>query len=179
MQARVALLRGGKPCLVEMLQQPHVGQRIQGDAAGQHQAACAGAAQQMVDDMDQRVLEHELRRGGLVEAILRIGAMMDILHAQHRIRIPQLFGLERLAQDFDQRGMVRILEGIAAPIAHRAIEPDFSTGAEMENLPEPRIIGIGGAVHVAPGGRAHVAALAGEPGPAALGRRNHAVERAE
>ena len=110
MQARVALLRGCKPCLVEMLQQPHVGQRIQGDAAGQHQTAGAGGAQQMVDDMDQRVLEHQLRRGGLVEAIPGVGAMMDILDAQHRIGIPQLFGLERLAQDFDQRGMVGILD---------------------------------------------------------------------
>ena len=44
-QARVALLRGGKPGLVEMLQQPHVGQCIQGDAAGQHQAASTGASQ--------------------------------------------------------------------------------------------------------------------------------------
>ena len=49
----------------------------------------------------------------------------------------------------------------------------------MQHLFQPRVIGIAGAVHVAPGGGAHVAALAGQPGPAALGRRDHAVEGAE
>ena len=49
----------------------------------------------------------------------------------------------------------------------------------MQNLPQPRVIGIAGAIHVAPCGGAHVPALAGQPGPAALGRRDHAVEGAE
>ena len=67
----------------------------------------AGCAQQMVDDMDQRVLEHELGRRGLVEAIPGVGPVMDILDPQHRIGIPQLLGLERLAEDLDQRGRGR------------------------------------------------------------------------
>ena len=44
---------------------------------------------------------------------------------------------------------------------------------------QPRIVGIAGAIHVAPCGGTHVAALAGEPRPAALGRRHHAVIHAE
>ena len=100
-----------------MLQQPHVADRVQRDAAGQHQTAGARGAQQMIDDMDHRVLEHQLRRGGLVEAIPGVGAVMDVLDAQHRIGIPQLLGLERLAENFDQRGLVGIIEGIAVPVA--------------------------------------------------------------
>ena len=73
MQARLALLRAREPGLVEMFEQPHVADRVQRHAAGQHQPVRAGRAQQMIDDMDHGVLEHQLRRGGLVEAILVSG----------------------------------------------------------------------------------------------------------
>ena len=72
-----------------------------------------------------------------------------------------------------------MIERVAIPVGDGAIEPDFAAAAEMQNLLEPRIIGIAGAIHVAPGGGAHVAAFAGQPGPAALRRRDHAVEGAE
>ena len=68
---------------------------------------------------------------------------------------------------------------IAMPVRHGAIEPDLAIVAEMQHRLQPRVIRIAGAVHVAPGGGAHVAAFAGEPGPAALGRGEHAVEHAE
>ena len=72
-----------------------------------------------------------------------------------------------------------MVERVAVPVGQRAVEPDFAAVAEIQDLLQPRVIGIAGAVHVAPGGGAHVAALAGQPGPAALGRRDHAVEGAE
>ena len=179
MQARLALLVLREPGLIEMLEQPHVADRVQRHAAGQHQPARAGDAQQVIDDMDHGVLEHQLRRGGLVEAVLGVGPVMDVLDAQHRVGIPELLGLERLAEDIDQRLLVGMIEGVAVPVGHRAIEPDLAVVAEMQHVLQPRVIGIGRAVHVAPGGGAHVAAFAGEPGPAALGRGDHAVEHAE
>ena len=149
-----------EPRLVEMLQQPHVADRIQRHPAGEHQPVGAGYAQEMIDHVDHRILEHQLRRGGLVEAILGVGPMMDVFDPQHGVGIPELIGLQRLAENLDQRRMVGIFEGIAVPIGHRAIEPDLAVCAEMQNVFQPRIVGIAGAVHVAPGGGAHVAALA-------------------
>src|SRR6266481_7886863 len=72
-----------------------------------------------------------------------------------------------------------MIEGVGVPIGHRAVEPDFATLAEMQNLLQSRVIGIAGPVHVAPRGGPHVAALARQPGPAPLGRRDCAVECAE
>ena len=86
-----------------MLEQPHVAERIQRHAAGQHQPVGAGHAQQMIDDMDHGVLEHQLRRRGLVEAVLGVGPVMDILDPQYRVRIPELLRLERFAENLDQR----------------------------------------------------------------------------
>ena len=97
MQARVALLGFGEPGLIEMFEQPHIADRVQRDAAGQHQPAGARDAQQVIDDMDHGVLEHQLRRGSLVEAVLGIGAVMDVLDPQHRVRIPELVRPERFA----------------------------------------------------------------------------------
>ncbi len=133
----------------------------------------------MIDDMDHGVLEHELRRRGLVEAVPGVGPVMDILDPQYRVRIPQLLRLERFAENLDQRRVIGIVIGIAAPVGHRAVQLDLAVRAEMQNLSQPRIIGVGRAVHVAPGRGAHVAPLARQPGPAALGRRDHAVESAE
>ena len=82
----------------------------------------AGRAQQMIDDMDHGVLEHQLRRGRLVEAILGVGPVMDVLDAQHGVGIPELVGLERFAEDVDQRGLVGMIEGVAIPVGHGAIE---------------------------------------------------------
>ena len=126
MQAGLALLRARKPRLVEMFEQPHVADRVQRHAAGQHQPAGAGRAQQMIDHMDHRVLEHQLRRRGLVEAILGVGPVMDVLDAQHRVGIPELIGLERLAEDVDQRRLVGMIEGVAVPVGQRAVEPDLA-----------------------------------------------------
>ena len=112
MQPRFSSLVLFEPGLVEMLEQPHVADRVQRDAAGQYQPVRAGRAQEMVDDMDHRVFQHQLRRSRLVETILGIGAVLDVLDAQHRIRIPQLLRLERLAEDVDQRRRVGIVRGI-------------------------------------------------------------------
>ena len=57
----------------------------------------------MIDDMDHRILEHQLRRRRLVETILRVRPMVDILDAQHRVRIPQLIGFQGFAEEFEQR----------------------------------------------------------------------------
>ena len=90
MQASLALLGALEPGFVEMFEQPHVADRVQRDAAGQHQPVRAGRAQQMIDHMDHGVLEHQLGRGGLVEAIRGVGPMLDVLDPQHRVGIPQL-----------------------------------------------------------------------------------------
>ena len=44
----------------------------------------------MVNHMHHRIFEQELRRGRLVEAILRVWPMVDVFNAQNRIRIPEL-----------------------------------------------------------------------------------------
>ena len=93
MQARFAPLVAFEPGFVEMFQQPHIADRVQRHAAGQHQPVRAGRAQQMVHHMDHRILEHQLRCGCLVEPVPGIGPVMDVLDAQHGVRIPQLFGL--------------------------------------------------------------------------------------
>src|SRR4051794_23572606 len=72
-----------------------------------------------------------------------------------------------------------MLERVAVPVGHRAIEFYCAVRAELEHFLQPRIIWIGRAVHVAPSGGAHVAALTGQPGPAALGGGDPAVERAQ
>ena len=179
MQPGPAVLRACKPGFVEMLQEPHVADGIQRHAAREHQPVGACRAQQMIDHMDHRVLEHQLRRGRLVEPFAGVGPVMDVLDAQYRVGIPELIGFQRLAENLDQRRKVGIVMGIAAPVGHRAVEPDLAVGAEIQNLAQPCVIGIAGAVHVAPGSSPHVAALARQPGPAALGRGDHAVERAD
>ena len=93
MQAGLAPLVFLEPRLVEMFEQPHIADRVQRDATGQHQAMCAGRAQQMIHDMDHRILEHQLRRGRLVEPVLCVGPVLDVLDAQHRVGIPQLLRL--------------------------------------------------------------------------------------
>ena len=117
-----------------MFEQLHVADRVQRDAAGQHQAIGAGGAQQMIHHMDHRVLEHELGRGGLVEAILRVRAVLDVLDAQHGIGIPELRRLQRLADDVDQCAMIGILEGVGVPVRQRAIELDVAVIAELQHL---------------------------------------------
>ena len=179
MQPGLSLLRAGEPRFVEMFEQAHVADRVQRHAAGQHQPVGAGGAQQMIDDMDHRILEHQLRRRRLVETILGVRPMVDVLDAQHRVRIPQLIGFQGLAEKFEQRALVRVFERVALPVRHGAIEFYRAIGAEIQHVFQASVIRIGRAVHVAPGRGAHIAALAGQPGPAALGRRDHAVEGAE
>ena len=69
MKRAVALLGLRKPCLVEMFEHPHVADRVQRHAAGQHQPVGAGYAQQMIGHVDHGVFEHELGRGRLVQTI--------------------------------------------------------------------------------------------------------------
>ena len=98
-----------EPRLVEMFEQPHVADRIERDPAGEHKPVRAGQAQEMIDHMDHRILEHQLRRGRLVETIFGVGPMMDVLDPQHGVRIPELIGFERLSENRDQRRMVGIV----------------------------------------------------------------------
>ena len=81
-----------EPGLVKVFEQPHVADRVQRHAAGQHQTVCAGCAQQMIHDVDHGILEHQLRGGRLVEPVLGVGPVLDILDAQHRVGIPELLG---------------------------------------------------------------------------------------
>jgi len=69
--------------------------------AGQHQLVAAGRADQMVDDVDQRILEYHLGGGGLVEPFLGVLLVPDILDPKHRIGIPHVLERDRLAQDAD------------------------------------------------------------------------------
>ena len=115
-----------------------------------------------------------LSRRSLVSA-----PVMDVLDAQHRVGIPQLLRLERCAEDVGQRWLVRVVKRVAVPVGHGAVQQDFAVRTEDAARYAAGVIGIGRAVHVAPGRGAHVASLAGQPGPAALRRRDHAVEGAE
>ena len=79
MQTFLAASRLGEPGLIEMFEQPHVADGVECDTAGQHHPVGAGRAQQVIHDVDHGILEHELCGRRLVEAILRIGAMLDVL----------------------------------------------------------------------------------------------------
>ena len=87
MQPRFSSLVLFEPRFVKMLEQAHVADRVQSDAARQHQPMRTGRAQQMIDDMNHRVFQHQLRGSRLVEAILGVGAVLDVLDAQHGVRI--------------------------------------------------------------------------------------------
>ena len=58
---------------------------------------------------------------------------MDILDPQYRVRIPQLLRLERFAENLDQRCVIGIVIGIAAPVGHRAVQLISAVRAEMQN----------------------------------------------
>ena len=92
MQSGVSLPGLCEPCFIEMFEQPHVADRVQRHAARQHQPACAGSPQQVIHHMNHGILEHQLRRGRLVETILGVGPVLDVLDAQHGIGIPELIG---------------------------------------------------------------------------------------
>ena len=96
--AELALVIG----LVEMLEEPHAGDGVERGAAGQHQLVAAGQADQMVDDVNERILEHHLGGGGLVEPFLGVLLVADIFDAQHRVGIPHILERDRLAEDADQ-----------------------------------------------------------------------------
>src|SRR6185312_7482183 len=107
------------------------------------------------------------------------GPMVDILDAQHRVGVPELFGHQRLAEYLDERGLVGIVKGLAIPVGHRAVELYLAAVAEMQDVFQSPIIWVARAIHISPGRGAHVTALAGKDVPAALGRGDHAVEGAE
>ncbi len=133
----------------------------------------------MVDDMHERVLEHHLRRRRLVEAALRILAVRDVLDAQHRVRVPHVFLRDRLAENLLERGGVGLAQDVARPVGEVAVDEDLAVRPQAEDFLQRLVIGVGAAVIVAIGGGAHVAALARQPGPAALRRGDHRVENAE
>ena len=178
MQSRAAAELALVISLVEMLEQPHAGDGVERGAAGQHQLVAAGYADQMVDDVDQRILEHHLGGGGLVEPFLGVLLVADVLDAEHRVGIPHVLERNRLAQDADQILGVR-LGKIARPIRQVAIDVNLAVGRQLQDRAQRRIKRIGLAVVIAPGRGAHVAALAGEQRPAALGRRDDGIEDAE
>ena len=163
----------------ELIHQPHVGDRIQCCAAGEHEPLASGGADQVADDVEQRVFEHELRRGCLVETILVVNRGRGDFDAHHRIGIPH--GIERnwRTEDIVQRLGVGLRLQAARPVGERAVQPHRAVVFESEHVAKPAVIAIGPAVAVAPGGGAHVATLAAEDRPAALGRADHAVEAAE
>ena len=179
MQPRLLAQFAPVEAFVELLQQTHVAERIQSDAAGQHQPVAAVRADEMVDDVHQRIFEHHLRRRRLVEPLLRILAVLDVFDAQHRVRVPHVLEPDRLAQDADQLSGVRMMQNVARPIGEIAVDVDAALGLQTEDRFERGVVRIGLAVAVAVGGGAHVAAFAREPGPAALRRRDHRVEDAE
>ncbi len=133
----------------------------------------------MIDDVEDGVLEHHLRGGGLVEPRFRVLGMLDVLDAQNRVRVPHLLGRDRFAEDLDQGLGVGLVNDAARPVGEVAVEKDLAVRLQHEDIFQRGVIGIGLAVVVAVGGGAHVAAFAREPGPAALGRGDHRVIKAE
>ena len=69
---------------VKMLEQPHIGERIERCAAGEHQSLTLGGADKMSDHMEERILEHHLRCRCLVEALLRILLVTNVFDAKDR-----------------------------------------------------------------------------------------------
>ena len=104
--------------------------------------------------------------------------MPDVLHAQDRIGVPPVPWLDRSAEDFDQFRRIGTAEG-TVPVGQRAVEPNEAVRFETEDVAQPRVIGVARAVHVPVAGRPHVAALAAQKGPAALGRADDAVKPAD
>ncbi len=155
--------------LVEVLKQTHIAERVEPDAAGQHQFVAAGCDDQMRDDVHERVLEHHLRGGGNVEARLRRLPVRDVLDAQHGVRVPHVGKRDRLADDCLERFGIGFTQNVARPIGQIAVDEDAALGREPEDIFQRGVIRIALAVIVAIGGGAHVAALARQPGPAALG----------
>ncbi len=163
----------------EAIHQPHVGDRIQCRAAGEHEPPASGRADQVTDDVEQRVFEHELRCGRLVETFLVVDRGRGDIDAHHRIGVPHGIERNRRTEDVMQRLGVGFRLQAARPVRQRAVQPHRAVVFEAEHVAQPAVIAIGQPVAVAPRGAAHVATLAAEDRPAALGRADHAVEAAE
>ncbi len=155
---------------VEMLQQPHVAERVERDAAGEHQPVAAGGADKVIDDVHQCVLEHHLGRRRLVEPLLRIFLVLDVFDAQYRVRIPHVLRCERLPENADEFGGIGFAQNVALPIGEIAVDGDAAFRLQAEDRLQRGVIGVGVAIAIAIGGGAHVAAFARQPGPATLGR---------
>jgi hypothetical protein len=93
--------------------------------------------------------------------------------------IPHFRKRDRRTQDIQKRRGVGTHLQAARPVGQGAVEPHRAVVGEMEQLAQLAIERIGQPLAVAPCRRAHVAALAAEDRPAALGRTEHAVEPAE
>ena len=164
---------------VETVEHAHIAERVEPDAAGEDQPVDASRADDVLDHVEQRILEHELRRGCLVDALLRRRAVSDIVDAEHGVGIPHVLECDRRAENACERGRIGIVEQAAVPVGEGSVELYRAVLAEDEDVLQLRVIRIGSAVAVAVGGRAHVAAFARQPGPAALGRTDDRVEDAE
>ena len=92
------------------------------------------------EHVHQRVLEHHLRRRRLVEAILRVVLVLDVLDAQHRVRIPHVLVCDRLAEDADQRRLVRLVQDVALPVGEVAVDMHRAVLAEHEDRLERGVI---------------------------------------
>ena len=86
----------------------------------------------MVDDVDQRILEHHLGGGGLVEPFLGVLLVADILDAEHRIGIPHVLERNRLAEDADQILGVGFGK-IARPVRQIAIDKNLAVGRQLQD----------------------------------------------
>src|SRR5437870_3972859 len=83
-------------------------------------------------------------RGGLVEPVPCVGSMVYVLDAQHRVGIPELVGLQRFADDVDQRRLVGMLERVAVPVGHGAIEFYRAVCTEIEHALQTPVVAVGG-----------------------------------
>src|ERR1051326_77156 len=127
LQTRIALPKGTLVVtLVEILEQPHVGDAIQCGSAREHQFVAAGDADQVLDDVKEHVLVEQLRRGGLVYAIPSDRRVLDILNIEDRVRIPHLLLRDRRPKDFSQRFLVRRQMTLDMPVRPPAVEEDLT-----------------------------------------------------
>ena len=79
---------------IELVEQPHVRQAVQGGSTRQNQLVAAGRVNQVADGVKQHVFEQKLRGGGLVHAFARDLRMLDAFdiepiffdHSRHALR---------------------------------------------------------------------------------------------
>ncbi len=133
----------------------------------------------MVDDVEQRILEHQLRRRGLVEAFRRARGLAVGVHLQHGVRVPHGFERDRRPQDRGQRRGIGFGLQAPRPVRQGAVQLHFPVRGEVKYLPQASIIRICRSLAVAPGDGSHEPAFAAENRPTALRGADHAVKAAQ